>query len=462
MSTGGRCLADTQTGQSCQTDACLVSAAADILCSTASGGKTPMTTDAAAIPGAGDQMRSGKSGEKGREYRAIAVVSAAHFVNHFHNLVLPPLFPFLKATLGIGFVELGFALTVANVVSVAAQLPVGFLVDRLGSRWMLVVGLIVSALAFIFFGLDPSYPRLLIAMGFLGLANSVFHPADYALLAAQIAPARVGRAFSIHTFSGFLGNAIAPVTILPIAMAFGLNVALFAAGGVALIAALPLVLIRGIDNRAPASHAAHPAAPRIGLTAVLTPTIIGLTGFFALLSLSGSGISNFSVVALRGAFDTPLATASIALTVYLAMQALGVLAGGFIADMTKRHAEVAAVGYAVNACIVLAIGTLGLGALPLFAAMGAAGLLGGLIMPSRDMLVRAAAPPGAMGRTFGVVTSGFNIGGMVGPLMFGFIIDHGAPRWVFGASVIVMITVAVVALIGDRRSARRRTLAAAE
>jgi FSR family fosmidomycin resistance protein-like MFS transporter len=421
-----------------------------------------MTTDAAAIPGAGDQMRSGRGGEKGREYRAIAVVSAAHFVNHFHNLVLPPLFPFLQATLGIGFVELGFALTVANVVSVAAQLPVGYLVDHLGSRRMLVVGLVVSALAFIFFGLDPSYSRLLIAMGFLGLANSVFHPADYALLSAQIAPARVGRAFSIHTFSGFLGNAIAPVTILPIAMAFGLNVALFAAGGVALIAALPLVLIRGIDNRAPASHTVYPAAPRIGLTAILTPTIVGLTGFFALLSLSGSGISNFSVVALRGAFDTPLATASVALTVYLSMQALGVLAGGFIADMTKRHAEVAAIGYAVNACIVLAIGTLGLGALPLFAAMGGAGLLGGLIMPSRDMLVRAAAPPGAMGRTFGVVTSGFNIGGMVGPLMFGFIMDHGAPRWVFGASVIVMITVAVVALLGDRRSARRRALAAAE
>src|SRR5579864_2427708 len=201
-----------------------------------------MTTDAATIPGAGDQMRKGRGAEKGREYRAIAVVSAAHFVNHFHNLVLPPLFPFLKAALGIGFVELGFALTVANILSVAAQLPVGFLVDRLGSRRMLVLGLVVSALAFIFFGLDPSYPRLLIAMAFLGLANSVFHPADYALLSAQIAPARVGRAFSIHTFSGFLGNAIAPVTILPIAMSFGLTFALFAAGSVALIAALPLVL----------------------------------------------------------------------------------------------------------------------------------------------------------------------------------------------------------------------------
>jgi len=241
-----------------------------------------------------------------------------------------------------------------------------------------------------------------------------------------------------------------------VALHFGLTVAIFAAGAIALVVALPLILVRGIDNRLPAAPAGYPTAAKIGLTAVLTPTIIGLTGFFALLSLSGSGISNFSVVALHGAFDTPLATASVALTVYLSMQALGVLAGGFIADKTRRHAEVAAVGYAVNACIVLAIGTLGLGAAPLFVAMGGAGLLGGLIMPSRDMLVRAAAPPGAIGRTFGVVTSGFSIGGMVGPLLFGFIMDHGAPRWVFGASVIVMVTVAVVAIIGDRRATRRR------
>jgi MFS family permease len=233
---------------------------------------------------------------------------------------------------------------------------------------------------------------------------------------------------------------------------------------VALVAALPLIVVRGIDNRSPAGQARENAAPKLGLTAILTPMMVFLMGFFALLSLSGSGISNFSVVALHGAFDTPLATASLALTVYLSMQAVGVLAGGFIADKTRRHAEVAAFGYAINACIVLAIGTLGLGSLALLAAMGSAGLLGGLIMPSRDMLVRAAAPPGAMGRAFGVVTMGLNIGGMVGPLMFGFIMDHNAPRWVFGASVIAMIVVAVVALVGDRHAARRRgaAMAAAE
>lgn len=421
-----------------------------------------MTTDAAALSGAGNRLPHSKDSERSREARAITVVSAAHFVQHFQGLVLPPLFPFLTAQLGIGFVELGFALTIGNVVAVASQLPVGFLVDRIGSRAMLLLGLLVSAGAFIGFGLAPTYPHLLIATAFVGLSGSVFHPADYAILSAVIPPARVGRAFSVHTFSGFLGNAVAPVTVLPLAYAFGLKAAIFFPAAIALLASLPLIVVRGVDNRQPAARADQPAAPKIGLTAVLTPNIIFLTGFFALLSLSGSGISNFSVVALRSAFDTPLATASVALTVYLSMQALGVLAGGFIADKTRRHAEVASVGYAINACIVLAIGTLGLGAAPLFLAMGCAGLLGGLIMPSRDMLVRAAAPPGAMGRTFGVVTSGFSIGGMVGPLMFGFIMDHHAPRWVFGASVVVMITVAVVALVGDRRALRKRALAAAE
>lgn len=420
-----------------------------------------MTSEAAAFGGAGDRMRGPRGGERGREARAIGVVSAAHFVQHFQTLVLPPLFPFLTKHLGVGFVELGLALTVGNVVAVASQLPVGFLVDRVGSRRMLLLGLLISAIAFITLGMSPTYPHLVLAYAFVGLSGSVFHPADYAILSALIPSARVGRAFSVHTFSGFLGNAVAPVTILPIAMAFGLKAAFFTVGGVAIVAALPLLLVRGIDNRQPVIHAGQPHAggPTLGLTAVLTPTIIFLTAFFALLSLSGSGISNFSVVALRGAFDTPLATASVALTVYLAMQALGVLAGGYIADKTKHHAEVASIGYGINACIVLVIATVSLPAALLFLAMGSAGLLGGLIMPSRDMLVRAAAPPGAVGRTFGVVTSGFSIGGMVGPLLFGFIMDHHAPRWVFGASVVVMIVVSIVAVIGDRHLVRKNLAA---
>ena len=413
-----------------------------------------MTTEALA-------MAVGKLG-KAKEYHAIALVSSAHFVNHFHWMVLPPLFPLLKGQLGIGFMELGLALTVSSIVGVAAQLPVGYLVDRIGSRLMLVLGLVVSGLAFLGIGLAPSYPALLTAMVFVGFTNAVFHPADYALLARKIEPVRLGRAFSIHTFAGFLGTAVAPVTMIALAAGAGLNVALMTAGIIALVVAVPLVFARTIDSDLKPLQRTPSAAGRGGgMTAILTPTIIGLTGFFALMSLSGSGISNFSVVALTSAFGTSLSVANLALTAYLGAQALGVLAGGFVADLTRRHAEVAAVGYAVNAAIVLAIGTMGLAPVPLVVAMAAAGLLGGMIMPSRDMLVRAAAPPGAIGRAFGIVTSGFGIGGMVGPLMFGFAMDHGAPQWVFGISVILMIAVAAVALVGDRRTAARRRQSAA-
>jgi len=163
-------------------------------------------------------------------------------------------------------------------------------------------------------------------------------------------------------------------------------------------------------------------------------------------------------VALTSAFGTPLSLANLALTAYLTAQAFGVLAGGFVADMTRRHAEVAALGYGVNALVVLAIGTIGFDAAPLLGAMACAGFLGGLIMPSRDMLVRAAAPPGMIGRTFGIVTAGFSISGIIGPLMFGWILDHGAPQWVFGASVIVMAVTAIVAWIADRRATARRIM----
>ena len=221
-----------------------------------------MTTEALAAPG----------GAHGRaaEYQAIALVSAAHFANHFQNLVLPPLFPFLKSQLGVGFVELGLALTVANIVAVSAQLPVGFLVDRLGSRRMLVAALLGAGIAFVALGLSPSYWHLLLAMAFVGLTNAVFHPADYALLSAKIPTSRLGRAFSIHTFSGFLGNAVAPVTMVALVAYGGLSFGLTAAGVLALVVALPLALARGVEERRrrrpprPHRHLPRSAAPKRG------------------------------------------------------------------------------------------------------------------------------------------------------------------------------------------------------
>jgi len=228
--------------------------------------------------------------------------------------------------------------------------------------------------------------------------------------------------------------------------------------------ALPVIWFRDLEGgqRSSRDPAQRPAAEARQKRTVFTPAILGLTVFFVLLSLSGSGITNFSVVALMSADGLSFSAANLALSAYLTASAFGVLGGGFVADRTRRHGQVAAAGFAINAIIILSIGTIGLAPIVLVAAMGIAGFLSGMIMPSRDMLVRAAAPAGAVGRAFGIVSIGLSTGGMIGPMLFGWIMDSGMPRWVFGITAVFMVLTVALALIGDRRSLARRGAMVAE
>jgi MFS family permease len=368
-------------------------------------------------------------------------------VSHFHIFVLPMLFPFLKQHLNVGYVELGFALTVFAVSSGLTQAPIGYLADHLGARKILLMGLCLGGFALIVLGLHLSYPSLIVSAALLGLANSVYHPANYAILSAHMDETRMGRAFSIHTFAGFLGGAVAPAIVAALVATVGSNGALIAAGAIGPLVAL-LVLGIGIPDAGAADRKTSSSdAPRQN---VVTPALIVLTVFFLLLSLSNSGISNFGVVALMSGYGETFSAANLSLTAYLGASAAGVLAGGFLADHTERHGQVAAACFAVNAAILLMVATVNLPQLLLLGAMGLAGFLGGVIAPSRDMMVRNAAPPGAAGRAFGIVSTGFNIGGIISPLLFGWIMDQNLPHWVFGASVVFMVLTVLFALATER------------
>ena len=384
--------------------------------------------------------------------RTLAAISVAHWVSHFHLFVLPMLFPYLKAQLGVGYIELGFALTVSGLVSGLTQAPIGYLADHIGARKVLLIGLTIGGAALIMLGMNLSYTSLIVSAALLGLANSVYHPCDYAILSAHMDEARMGRAFSIHTFAGFLGGAVAPAIMAALVACVGGLGALMAAGAAGPLAALLLIAV-GIPDASSADRKADDGSAT--RQSVITPAIIMLTFFFMLLGLSSAGISNFGVVALMSGYDLTFPAANIALTAFLGAGAAGVLAGGYLADRTTRHGHVAAACFGINAVIMLVIATTSLPAAALTTAMGIAGFLGGVIAPSRDMLVRNAAPPGAAGRAFGIVSTGFNFSGILSPLLFGWIMDQNRPHWVFGAAVAFMVMTVLLALATDRKPPAR-------
>jgi MFS family permease len=389
---------------------------------------------------------------RGSDARVISLVGAAHFVSHVHMLVLPPLFLFIQRDYGLSFAQLGLILASFNVVSAALQAPAGFLVDRWGAGRLLIAGLLLGSAALTAASFTPSYLGLILCFALAGLANTIYHPSDYSILSHAIAGKRMGQAFSIHNFAGLLGTAAAPASMLFAAQLWGWHGALLSAGLVGAVVALVLIFQRQALMAAPQpARPRHDAGGHAGWRLLLSPPILRNLMFFLLVALAGGGINGFSIVALGALYGTSIATANIALSSYLFMSALGVLVGGYIADRTRHHTRVAAVGFAVSGAAILIVGTVQLAAVPLVLLMGVGGLLYGIIQPSRDMIVRSVTPPGSFGKVFGFVSTGFNVGGVIAPLAYGWMMDQGQPRAIFLAvAAVTFLTLLTVATTPTR------------
>jgi FSR family fosmidomycin resistance protein-like MFS transporter len=382
-----------------------------------------------------------------RDVRVIAVLGTAHFTSHFFQLALAPLFPVLRSRFEVPYVALGLLVTVFYGASGFGQTAAGFLVDRFGARRLLLAGMTLQAAAFVLAGLAVSYPMLLGTMLLAGLGNAVFHPADYAIFNATVDARRLGRAFGIHAVCGNLGWAAAPPAVVALAALFGWRAALVAVGVLGL-GLMGLVAAQGPlqgAHRPPPRPAARGGGLAADVRMLLGGPILAGFSYFALAATATIGLQTFAVAALMSLYEAPLRVATSALTGFLLGGAAGILSGGVVADRTRRHDLVAGGGLLAGAGVITLVALGAPGIALLTATMAVVGVCLGLTSPSRDLLIRAATPRDASGRVFGFVYSGVDLGSSLAPLIFGSLMDHGAPRAVFlVAGAVMVLTIATV------------------
>ena len=379
----------------------------------------------------------------GRETRVLGLISTGHFMSHYSQLALYPLFPLMHDDFGVGYAALGLIVTILNATGAVAQIPIGFLVDRMGAKNILISGLFIKTLAIGAMALTSSYEALLLLAAIAGLGNAVFHPADYSILMSTMDERRIGRAFSIHTAAGSAGSAIAPVIILSIAAMWDWRTAVLSVAVFGAITGIAMILQARVmhDHAGTEKKTERPGSSQSvmdGLRMLLAPRVLILYLFFMMTAMISIGLNSFSVAALIELYDTPLPIAGAALTIFLAGGFVGVLLGGYLADKTTRHDLIAASAFVLSAGVIILIGGFRLPNMAMLCGFGAIGIFLGTIRPARDMMVRAITQQGDGGKMFGFMSNGHQIAGVIVPVLFGWVIDQGAVQWIFWLSALFM------------------------
>lgn len=370
-----------------------------------------------------------------QDARVITLVGLAHGTSHFYHVILAALIPWLKPEFGLSYSELGLLMTVFFVVSGVGQAMAGFVVDRLGARTVLFSGIALLGLSAVMLSGAHSYPQLMLGAFLAGCGNSVFHPADYTLLNQRVSKARLAHGFSVHGISGNIGWALSPLFLTFVAARTDWRTALLCA------ALLPLtVLALLVWNR----HALRPepvAATAPGTSAALASggafgflklKVVWLCfAFFLISAVALAGIQTFAATSLVSLYGMSLATATSAYTCFMFASAAGMAYGGFLGAGSRNHDRIIMIAFGSAALLSLVLATAVVPAWMAVVLMGLIGLVTGISGPSRDLMIRAAAPANATGRVFGVVYSGLDSGLALGPLLFGALMDANQPSGVF-------------------------------
>ncbi len=399
------------------------------------------------------------------DVRLVGLISLAHGSSHFFHLILPPMFPWLKAEFGYNYAELGLLMTIFFVVSCLVQAASGFLVDHIGARPVLFAGVGLLALAALTYSQSNSYSLLVLGAVIAGCGNGIFHPVDYTLINHKISSPNLSYAYSIHGVTGYLGWAAAPAFMVSIATLTDWRIAFLSASFLEAIILLILWINRDrlIDNvkdrraQSIATHvAANPGVKPAGTFAFLKLRAVWLCWIFFFFSMAATtGLQSFAPSALYEMYGLSVSSGNYFLTLMSLGGATGMLLGGYLAKhfMYPERIITTCFGVSISMSLLIATGWVPVDAIVVLFVVIGAGL--GIAAPSRDLMIRSATPAGVSGRVYGVVYSGIDLGAAIGPLIFAIFLDIDLPKLLFvGVALFQLMIILTAFKVSDAPSTR--------
>jgi MFS transporter, FSR family, fosmidomycin resistance protein len=390
----------------------------------------------------------------GPDARVNALIGSGHFLSHYYQLCLPPMFIAWQPAFGVSYAELGLAMALMSGTTAVVQAPIGFLVDRYGARRFLVGGTLLMTLSIAAMSFATAYWQIALLAMLSGLGNSVIHPADYSILSGSVDRARIGRSFALHTFVGHVGFAAAPPVTAALMLLIGWRQTLLLLG----MLGLPVVLSILWQSRILVEQKREAQHRKPSLVAdvrqLFSRSILLFFGFFMVSSMAGAGIQSWLITVLHRVHGLSLESAASALTFYMVGTMSGVLIGGWVADRTERHLGFVVGLTIVGAAVLLWVDLVPMAQLATIGIMFAGGLAIGASRTPRDVMVKDAAPPGQIGKVFGFISAGLSLGGAIMPVPYGMLIDAGRPELVL--VLVSGLWLTSLLFVGNARVAARR------
>ncbi len=272
-------------------------------------------------------------------YPVLFAISFTHLLNDLIQSVIPSIYPMLKTQFNLSFSQIGLITLVFQLTASLLQPFVGFYTDRKPKPQSLAIGMGFTFIGLIFLAFAHHFFFILIAVSFIGMGSSVFHP-ESSRVAHLASGGKKGLAQSIFQVGGNAGSAIGPLLAALIIVPHGQPfISLFAI--VAIVAILILFRIGKwyqanlIPKVIQTSTASSPKETHLSKGQVTGAVIILLVLIFSKYFYMASMTSYFTFF-LMDKFQISVQQSQVYLFVFLAAVAAGTIIGGPLGDRYGR------------------------------------------------------------------------------------------------------------------------------